>query len=269
MANRSALAFPHEERSWLEGYLPPTVWTAVDRPFVTLTFATSMDSALSVAPGVQTALSGPQSKAMTHYLRSKHDAILIGVGTAIADDPSLNCRLEGVGGYGGHGLDGQPRPIIIDPYARWRLGADTKILKLAKEGRGKTPWIVTRSPPSSESASALEEVGGRYVEIDMDMKSQSHQWDWSQVLQALRELGIQSIMIEGGGTVINSLLATENATNVDSVIVTIAPIWLGQGGVIVSPPRSQMHAGLPVARLSRVQWQQLGDDVVLCGVQHA
>ncbi|KAJ8108835.1 hypothetical protein ONZ43_g6305 [Nemania bipapillata] len=71
-------------------------------------------------------------------------------------------------------------------------------------------------------------------------------------------------MIEGGGAVINSLLG-ENADLVDSVIVTIAPVWLGEGGVVVSPPRTTRGADRPVARLSDTKWVPLGEDVVLCG----
>ncbi|KAK4945662.1 hypothetical protein LTR28_007989 [Elasticomyces elasticus] len=145
MAVREALCFSDEDRAFLEDYLP-RLNKSYDgaTPFTTLTFATSLDSMLALAPGTQTALSGPQSKAMTHYLRSRHDAILIGVGTAIADDPSLNCRLEGVGGYGGEGLDGQPRPVIVDPALRWKWTESSKIFQLAKHGRGRTPWIVTQ-----------------------------------------------------------------------------------------------------------------------------
>src|SRR4051812_7789929 len=114
---RDSLEFPAEDRAKIDEYLLQNTANRgnTSRPHVTLTFATSLDSQLSLAPGVRTTLSGPRSKAMTHYLRSKHDAILVGVGTAIADDPGLNCRLHGVGGYGGQGLEGQPRPLILDP----------------------------------------------------------------------------------------------------------------------------------------------------------
>jgi 2,5-diamino-6-(ribosylamino)-4(3H)-pyrimidinone 5'-phosphate reductase len=112
MATRDALHYPDASRRFLIPYLPlplPSPDTfeplsakpATPYPHVTLTYAQSLDGAIAAAPGVQTALSGPESKAMTHYLRSQHDGILVGIGTAMADDPSLNCRLEGVGGYGG------------------------------------------------------------------------------------------------------------------------------------------------------------------------
>ena len=88
---------------FLQPYTPPKVnasslETVVHlKPFVTVTYAQSMDSMLAAAPGLQTHLSGAETKRMTHALRSCHDAILIGVNTALADDPGLNCRLEGIG----------------------------------------------------------------------------------------------------------------------------------------------------------------------------
>jgi 2,5-diamino-6-(ribosylamino)-4(3H)-pyrimidinone 5'-phosphate reductase len=269
MTSRGELLYPEKDRTFLDPYLPVLGRRTRDAgvPVVTLTFATSLDSALSLAPGVQTALSGMQSKAMTHYLRCRHDAILVGVGTAIADNPSLNCRIKGVGGYGGEGLSGQPQPIIIDPQGRWQLGPDTKILHLARQGRGKAPWIITTKKPEQENLRLLEAVGGCYIVLDATASSSDARPSiaWFDMFQAVYAKGVHSIMIEGGGAIINSLLSAENSHLIDSVIVTIAPTWLGQGGVVVSPPR-KAGSVLPVARLKQTKWQQLGDDVVLCGL---
>ncbi|CAD0084996.1 unnamed protein product [Aureobasidium vineae] len=250
MASRGELLYPEDDRLFLEAYLPAAKRLSTDSgvPFVTLTFATSLDSALSLAPGVQTALSG----------------------TAIADNPSLNCRIQGVGGYGGEGLTGQPRPVVIDPHGRWQLTSETKILNLARQGRGKAPWIVTAKAPDAENAKLLEEVGGCYIVLEPQAQNSEGKTSiaWLDIMQTIKEKGIDSIMIEGGGIVINSLLSADNASLVNSVIVTIAPTWLGQGGVVVSPPRKE-SSSLPIARLQRTKWQQLGDDVVLCGTMKA
>lgn len=267
--SRNALHFPQSPRDQLDPYIPqPNSLTPSPpsaKPHVTLTFATSLDSQLSLAPGVQTALSGAPSKAMTHYLRSKHDAILIGVGTAEADDPSLNCRIDGVGGYGGEGLQGQPRPVVIDPRGRWGVTAESKVVGLAREGRGRAPWVFTRGPVDSGRREVLESVGGRVVVVDPN-GDEDARISWERVLDVLRGEGIGSVMIEGGGAVINDLLAPNNIGLVDSVIVTIAPTWLGKGGVQVCPDeRVEGGARLPVARLGDVKWIPLGDDVVLCG----
>ncbi|KAI9926388.1 2,5-diamino-6-(ribosylamino)-4(3H)-pyrimidinone 5'-phosphate reductase [Aspergillus wentii] len=272
---RDALEFPDSNRVFLEPHLPPKNGEETDNgkpnlPFTTLTFATSLDSSLAAAPGTRTVLSGPQSKAMTHYLRSRHDAILIGVGTAVADDPGLNCRIQGVGGYGGDGLSGQPRPIVIDPRAKWDFTEESKIFTLAREGQGRAPYIITglQSPPSAKRE-LLEKYGGKFITLDMVTAAtdQSARLDWNTLLERLKKEGLNSVMIEGGGTVINSLLETAYQSLIDSVIITIAPTWLGQGGVVVSPKRDVDESGvaIPTPRLTGVKWYPFGEDVVLCG----
>jgi 2,5-diamino-6-(ribosylamino)-4(3H)-pyrimidinone 5'-phosphate reductase len=265
---REALTFSKSHSQQIDPYLPQS--STDKKPRITLTFATSLDSHLSLAPGVQTILSGPESKAMTHYLRSKHDAILVGVGTAIADDPSLNCRIEGVGGYGGEGLEGQPRPIILDPSGRWDFTLESKVLKLAREGKGKAPWLITRDGQFDErKKSVLESAGGRVFHLPPSSATSStpkSSIPWVDILDVLGSHGIKSVMVEGGGVVINDLLSPENFTLVDSVIVTIAPVWLGKGGVQVCPDgREENGRRLPVGRLGDVKWVPLGEDVALCG----
>ena len=202
---------------------------------------------------------------MTHFLRSRHDAILIGVGTAVADDPSLNCRLEGVGGYGAVGLEGQPRPVVVDPRGRWRLGEGTRVLRLAREGRGRAPWVVTAREPEAEQARLLEGVGGAFIVLPTESRDGGGaSFSWRTVFEALGKRHVRSVMVEGGGSIINGLLSSENSHLVDSVVVTIAPTWLGRGGVVVSPERKG-NSSLPVARLNDVEWHQLGEDVVLSG----
>ncbi|KAL3466301.1 dihydrofolate reductase-like domain-containing protein [Aspergillus heterothallicus] len=267
------ITFPSSSKPFLEPYLPQPSPLQEDGkqnelPFTTLTFATSLDSSLSLAPGTRTTLSGPQSKAMTHYLRSRHDAILIGVGTAIADNPGLNCRIDGVGGYGGPpgGLQGQPRPIVLDPRARWEFKSDAKILALAREGKGRAPFVVVGKGVAVDEGrrAVLEGCGGRLIELGAP---EGRGFDWGELLRLLKEEGLKSVMIEGGGAVINSLLEPRFQHLVDSVIVTIAPTWLGRGGVVVSPARRVDESGTAIAasRLKEVQWVPFGEDVVLCG----
>ncbi|KAF5007268.1 hypothetical protein FDECE_6421 [Fusarium decemcellulare] len=264
------LTFPASSAAVLESRLPPPVLTdaSPSRPFVTLTFATSLDSSLSLAPGVRTRLSGPGSKAMTHYLRSRHAAILIGVSTLLADSPALNCRISGAAS--------QPRPIVVDPQLRWTPDPMDKVLEVARLGNGLAPFVLTgvdaQSLPAANVA-LLEQHGGKYIHVPAT-PSGPHgrmRFDWRAVFDALLSEGLSSVMVEGGGQIINSLLDPTFHSLIDSVIVTIAPTWLGQGGVVVSPDRTQDSAGVPVpaARLSEVSWHPFGEDVVLCGKLHA
>lgn len=226
------LYFSVADRQRLEPHLPPPQSSSQSKsthspplssalPFVTLTFATSLDSALALGPGIRTELSGPQSKAMTHYLRSRHDAICVGVGTAVADDPGLNSRLadvapiaDHVGGGGGGGNDDndersritahQPRPVIIDPRLRWEFTTQSKVMRLAREGKGLAPFIVTleKEPPAPKRA-ILEGVGGKFItlsaeHVHQDGSNSTRRLDWRGILSVVQQEGLRSIMVEGG-----------------------------------------------------------------------
>ncbi|EEH44003.1 uncharacterized protein PADG_00292 [Paracoccidioides brasiliensis Pb18] len=261
-----ALPFPTYSLDFLQPYLPRHE-NGRQFPFVTLTYASSMDARVSLLPGVQTALSGPESKLMTHYLRSRHDAILIGVGTAMADNPGLNCRLEGSGGFGGLGKMWQPRPIIVDPTGRWSADPECRLLRTAKEGKGKAPWIIVSPGANIQPAKVLrlKTHGGDYLRIVE--YNQSWRLRWEAILRALGTEGINSVMIEGGATVISELLNPEYVDFVDSLIVTVAPTFLGRGGVGVSPDSKKDGTGKAISALDPrdIRWQSLGKDVVLCG----
>lgn len=260
------LHFPTFDLSFLDPYLPQN---DAKRPFphVTLTYASSLDAKISLMPGTQTLLSGPDSKLMTHYLRSRHDALIIGVGTALADDPGLNCRLAGAGAFGGLGRAWQPRPIIIDPTARWPGSPDCRLLQTARTGKGKAPWVVVspgaQVPP--ERLVTLKNHGGDYLRIVE--YNPSWRLRWEGVLRALATEGIHSVMVEGGGVVLSELLNPEYGSLVDSLIVTIAPTYLGNNGVSVSPDSKTDATGRPVNALcpTDVKWQPLGGDIVMCG----
>ncbi|BCS11328.1 2,5-diamino-6-(ribosylamino)-4(3H)-pyrimidinone 5'-phosphate reductase [Aspergillus luchuensis] len=260
------LSFPRFPLDFLEPYLPKHN----DRrqfPHVTLSYASSMDSKISLLPGMQTVLSGPEAKLMTHYLRSRHDAILIGVGTVLADNPGLNCRLEGAGGFGGLGRMWQPRPVIVDPTGRWPVHPDCRMLRTAVEGKGKAPWVVV-SPGARidpQKLMMLKGYGGDYLRI-MEY-NQNWRLRWEAILRALASEGIKSVMIEGGGTVLSELLNPEYTEFIDTIIVTVAPTYLGSGGVSVSPDSKRDQEGKPNAALNPrdVKWTPLGQNVIMCG----
>ena len=260
------LSFPQFSLEFLQPYLPVHSHKR-ELPHVTLSYASSMDSKISLRHGMQTVLSGPEAKLMTHYLRSRHDAILIGVGTVLADNPGLNCRLEGAGGYGGLGRMWQPRPVVVDPMGRWPIHPDCRMLRTAVEGKGKAPWVIV-SPGAQIDAQRLmmlKGYGGDFLRI----VEYNRHWRlrWEAVLRALASEGINSVMIEGGGTVLSELLNPEYTNFIDSIIVTVAPTYLGQGGVGVSPDSKLDPKGNPNAALNPhdVKWTPLGQNVIMCG----
>jgi 2,5-diamino-6-(ribosylamino)-4(3H)-pyrimidinone 5'-phosphate reductase len=259
------------DRAFLASYLPPSASNTKAQesqganshepfslPFVTLTYASSLDSMIALAPGARTTLSGPETKSMTHYLRLHHDAILIGAGTAVVDDPGLNCR------YPGATLQTQPQPVVIDPTCRFNVREDAKVCQLAAAGKGKDPWIICTELPGK-----AQTVPAHHIKIVKEgaesLSGNRHDsMDWLDILRALKVEGINSVMIEGGATVINTLLQLPDVVN--AVIITIAPTWLGRGGVNVSPA-AKSHEGVSsnAAWLQQTSWRQFGNDVVLCG----
>ena len=275
------LRYPPHAQTFLQEYLPQNDMAQRATPFLTLTYATSLDARLSTAAGTQTVLSGPESKAMTHFLRSRHDGIIIGVGTALADNPGLNCRLEGSGGYGSPGLVGQPRPIIIDPHGRLNITLQMRLLELVKQGRGRAPWIVVAEGTQLKDSSKklLRDLGGAYIQVRREASVPDQRGlpviAWYDVFQVLAKEGIRSAMIEGGGMVISELLKPQYRSLISSVIITVAPTFLGHAGTFVAPntfsPTGQDNTGrtifAPVPnRLSEVKWQPMGnEDVILCG----
>ncbi|KAJ5935673.1 Bacterial bifunctional deaminase-reductase C-terminal [Penicillium verhagenii] len=264
------LAFPQFSLEFLEPYLPtlPTHHSEkCEFPHVTLSYASSMDSKISLRAGMQTVLSGPEAKVMTHYLRSRHDAILIGVGTVLADNPGLNCRLEGAGGFGGLGRMWQPRPVVLDPTGRWAIRPDDRMLRTAVEGKGRAPWVVVSpgAPINPDRLMMLKGYGGDFLRI----MEYNRNWRlrWEAILRTLASEGIKSVMIEGGGTVLNELLNPEYTNFIDSIVVTVAPTYLGHGGVGVSPESKLDTHGNPNAALNPrdVKWTPLGQNVIMCG----
>lgn len=131
-----------------------------ERPFVTLTFAQSLDGKIS-KPGQQILISGQESMAMTHRLRTLHDGIMVGIGTALIDDPQLNAR------YISSTIDArQPQPIIIDPYLK--LSPHCKLVKNYQNKTGKQVWLLASRKGCETNPGAkqvLESVGVNVVEI--------------------------------------------------------------------------------------------------------
>lgn len=202
-------------------------------PFITLTYAQSLDSRISKGRGIRTIISHPETKTMTHYLRYHHDGILVGAGTALADDPGLNCK------YGG-AFEKSPRPIVLNFSQRWKFEG-SKLQELFIKKEGKSPIIVVSQEPDRK------EPGVSYMVCPSV--------DWQVLFSRLRsEYGLKSVMVEGGANVINQLLMRQEL--VSSLIITVGPVYLGEKGVQVSPPSA--------CELHQVKWWKGTTDVVMC-----
>jgi GTP cyclohydrolase II len=211
------------------------------RPFVTLSYAQSLDGCISARAGEALPLSGRQSLTLTHQLRAGHDAILVGIGTVLSDDPRLNVRL--VNGN-------SPKPIVVD--SRLRLPLECKLLKQ----NSRHPWIVTRETPEKGRLDALEASGARVIPVPSNARGQVH---LEAMLRLLAERGINSLMVEGGSRIITNFLLDGL---VDYLVLTVAPVLVG-GLRAVSDLGQSDPARFPRLRNAGHQW--LGEDLILWG----
>ncbi len=212
------------------------------RPFVLASFAQTLDGALSTADSKPFAISGPLSKLLTHALRGRLAAILVGIGTVLADDPVLNCRvaelagnLKGSGNPSGVPSYRQPHRIVLDP--RLELPEQARILEgldLAPLTIFYNPGLVSQANSGSARASdAQTDKVKRLAARGVELRSMAgQQADWNEILDYLQESGLGSLFIEGGKKVLASVLEGGFA---DALIVTLAPLI--QGGSASWYPR--------------------------------
>jgi 3,4-dihydroxy 2-butanone 4-phosphate synthase/GTP cyclohydrolase II len=207
---------------------------------VTLSYAQSLDGSIAARPGRPLPLSGAESLALTHYLRAAHDAILVGIGTVLADNPRLNVRL----------VQGKnPQPIVVD--SRLRFPPYAQLLR-----HGRPPWIATSQEADPERQAALETLGAIIIRLPCGANG----WvNLEALLECLAARGVNSLMVEGGAEIITSFLAPRLA---DQMVLTIAPRLVGGLRVVDNPGQRN---GNCFPRLRHLIYQQLGEDLVLWG----
>lgn len=204
-----------------------------DRPFVQLKLALSLDGAIADHTRRPAWLTGPESLAEVQRLRAGSDAVAVGIGTALADDPRLTVR-EGTAPRV------PPLRIVFDTSARLPHGS--RLVRSARE----TPVLVVCWAPDPTHAAALEHAG---VEL-------LHAATLAHALRALRSRGVRSLLVEGGAGLASSLL--QDAL-VDRLVIFRAPLMLGAGAL-------GAFAGLAAATTqSAARWRiarraRFGDD---------
>ena len=178
------------------------------RPLVTLKIAQSLDGKTATATGESKWITGEAARAYGHLLRARHDAILIGIGTALADDPELTCRLPGL-------EDRSPLRVVLD--TRLKLTEWSKLAQSAAE----TPTLVFTT---AQGGGALTTCGIEVVRVARDVRGRP---DLEAVLKELGKRGITRLLVEGGATVHASFL---DRNLVDRLEVFRAPLILGEAG---------------------------------------
>jgi 3,4-dihydroxy 2-butanone 4-phosphate synthase/GTP cyclohydrolase II len=230
------------------------------RPWVTLTYAQSLDGCIAAVPGRPLALSGHRSLELTHRLRAAHDAILVGIGTVLADNPHLTVRLA----------EGQhPQPVVVDSRLRIPLEANllcdhplspwiatlARAASLPKAGREGRPGRAGRQADHARQA-ALEKAGARVLRLPGNSNGQV---DLSALLDCLGELGIATLMVEGGAGIITGFLRERL---VDLLVLTISPRLVG-GIAAVGNLGAPNADSFP--RLRHPHYETWGEDLIVWG----
>ncbi len=174
------------------------------RPLVAVKLATSLDGRIATRSGHSQWITAPRARLMGHRLRATHDAVLVGSGTALADDPLLTCRLPGLE---------ERSPVRILADRRLRLPPKARLLEAAPD---LPLWILTRAEPPSAAARALEEAGATILPVAEPFLRNA--------LALLAERGITRLLVEGGGKLVAALLREDL---VDRLHLAAAPLLLG------------------------------------------
>jgi GTP cyclohydrolase II len=227
------------------------------RPLVTLSYAQSLDGCVSTRRGVPTSISGPESMKLTHRMRAVHDAILVGIGTVLSDDPRLTVRLV-------EGDD--PQPVVLD--SNLRLPPDAQLLQ-----GNCHPWIATaqsnllqteKNQSQHQKAAALLARGAQLLPVPLDDQGKLA---LCALLSTLADRGITSLMVEGGARVITSFL---EQNLVDQIVLTIAPVILAGLPAVERDHRLNMQensseAAQIFARLREMGYDRSGQDLIVWG----
>jgi len=213
------------------------------RPLVTLKLATSLDGRIATGSGESQWITGPPARERAHALRAAHDAIMVGTGTVLADDPQLTCRLPGLARR-------SPVRVVVDRHLR--IPPTTRLISSA---RAVPTWILTL--PSADPARRQAFLGAGTTVIDIDPGPDGN-GSIAAALAALGDRGITRLLVEGGG---HLGAAFARAGLIDRLVWVHAPMLIGGDGI---PAIAELE--LEVLReapgFERLSTETVGDDVL-------
>ncbi len=217
------------------------------RPYVAMKYAMTLDGKIACHTGDSQWITGPASRAYVHGLRKKYSSILVGIGTVLADDPMLNCRTE-------EGVN--PIRVIVD--SSLRTPNDGALAKSAKE---ISTWVFTTEETleREEGRAQAEVLRDTGMEVIPCGKGKV---DMAKLLEILAERKVDSVLVEGGGTVNASLL---EAGLVDRVYAFLGPKLVG-GADSKSPVEGKGVAKMAdAAELEEIEVERFDDDIMITG----
>lgn len=239
-----ALAPPDAESACRELNAAFITHSVRGRPHVLLKLATSLDGKIATAGGESRWITGPAARALVHRWRADHDAVAVGIGTALADDPGLTARdLEGP--------VRQPARVVFDTAARLPLDA-----QLVRTARDVPVLVIAGTDAPADRVSALEARGVRVLRVP------GTPVDVAAGMAALAAEGIQSVFLEGGAQLAANAL---RAGVVDVVRWFSAPMLIGGDGApgAIGGAGAARLADAP--RLHDVTVERVGEDILVSG----
>ena len=213
------------------------------RPFVALKLATSLDGRIATASGESRWITGPPARAFAHALRAGFDAVMVGTGTIIADNPQLTCRLPGLARR-------SPVRVILD--RRLRVPATARVFE---DARHTPTWVVTLRSAQAARRSSLLAAGASLIEVGSDAEGRI---DLAATLAALGKRGLTRLLVEGGARLAAALL---RGGLVDRLLWLHAPLLIGGDGVpAIDDLALTALAAAPM--FERISTEMIGEDVL-------
>jgi diaminohydroxyphosphoribosylaminopyrimidine deaminase/5-amino-6-(5-phosphoribosylamino)uracil reductase len=214
-------------------------------PFVTLKLASSLDGKIATKLGDARWITSEASRKIAHMLRREHSAVMVGINTAINDDPELTVRLVKA--------TRQPIRIVVDSKAK--LPPSSKLCKTLDEA---PLWLATTKHADKRRLEELERLGVKILIVD----DEDGKVEMVSLMRKLGEMGVMSLLIEGGGEVAWSAL---KANIVDRVVWFIAPIIIGGRDAKHSVGGEGVEKVSEAFKLQDVKVRRIGCEVLIDG----
>ncbi len=211
------------------------------RPYVTLKLASTLDGRIATHAGESQWITGADARRAAHALRGRNDAVLVGIGTARADNPALTCRIPG--------FKATPSVrVVADSHLRLSLTSE-----LVASAHDAPTWILTRADADAARAEALRQAGVTLLPV----AAATPGIDLVEGLQTLAEQGITRLLVEGGAGIAAALL---HADLVDAVAWFHAPAVMGGDGLPAAASFGTAHLA-DLRRFRRTAMRPVGEDM--------
>ena len=218
-------------------------------PYVSLKLALSLDGRIATRTGASKWVTGAEARAKVHELRARHDAVAIGIGTALADDPRLTVRDVA-------SLPSGRAPVRVVFDSRLRLPLNSRLAQTARE---VPTWVLTGGDAPEDAERALADAGCSVVRVP---NSAEGRVDVTAALRLLGSQGVVSVLVEGGAELAGSLLASRHA---DELHAFIAPILLGPRGRPGAVDWAGPDTPTEAPRVVDPRWELCGHDAYISG----